>query len=90
MKTYKVKVCNKEIEISRTRTRAIKALCTDCSAGQRQEVAECPCTMCPLYIYRGYIEWNSKKKEMTVEQRLAARDRMKKMLKDKESNKRDI
>jgi len=75
MKTYKVKVCNKEIEISRTRARAIKAYCTDCSAGNQTEVAECPCTMCPLYIYRGYIRWTLDKKEVTEEEMELRRER---------------
>ena len=79
MKTYKVKICGKEIEIAKTRGRAIKALCTDCSAGNRVEVKECPCTMCPLYIFRGYVDWNKTKKAFTEEQRKMMGERMSKM-----------
>jgi hypothetical protein len=90
MKTYKVKVCDKEIEIARTRTRAIKAYCTDCSVGQRQEIAECPCTMCPLYIFRGYITWNSEKRELTTEQKKVVVDRLGKMRLDTENTKGSV
>ena len=60
MKKYKVKICDEEVEINKTRATAIKAFCMDCSAGQIGEVKLCPCTMCPLYIYRGYIHLRKK------------------------------
>lgn len=59
MATYKVKICNKLVEIPRQRGRAIKAFCTDCSAGNRTEVHDCPCTECPLYVFRGYVQWEN-------------------------------
>jgi hypothetical protein len=89
MKTYKVKICNKEIEISKTRGRAIKAYCTDCSAGERVEVRECPCTMCPLYIYRGYIDWKGTKKPQTEEQKAIGRERMR-IMRLKQANNHSI
>jgi hypothetical protein len=77
----KVKICDKEIEIRKIRSVAIKAYCTDCSAGNRTEVKECPCTQCPLYCFRGYIAWTIDKenrREMSEEQKNAVRDRFKK------------
>lgn len=74
--TYKVHICNKEVEISKTRGRAIKAYCTDCSAGQPEEVKECPATTCPLYIFRGYIRWNTEKKVLSEDERSEVRERL--------------
>jgi len=54
MNKYTVKICDEEVEIRKSRVTAIKAYCLDCSAGQKREIKNCPCTMCPLYIYRGY------------------------------------
>lgn len=76
MNKYKVKICDKEISISQTRTAAIKAHCTDCSGGQRTEVKECPNKLCPLYVFRGYVAWDREKREMTDEQKITARDRL--------------
>jgi hypothetical protein len=35
-----------------TRARAIRLKCLDCCCGQAAEVRRCPCTDCPLWIYR--------------------------------------
>ena len=35
-----------------TPIRAIRAKCIDCCCGSSQEVELCPCTDCPLYIFR--------------------------------------
>ena len=32
--------------------KAIRAKCLDCCCGNVAEVTRCPCTDCPLYIYR--------------------------------------
>jgi hypothetical protein len=58
-KMLTVKVCDKEIQIPAQRGKAIKAYCTDCSVGQVAEVRNCPCTMCPLYAFRGYMRWDN-------------------------------
>lgn len=58
-KKLRVKICDREVEIAAQRGVAIKAYCTDCAVGQPTEVRECPCTDCPLYAFRGYIQWNS-------------------------------
>jgi hypothetical protein len=60
--TYIVTVCDKEILVKKTRSNAIKAHCTDCSGGNRTEVKECFVKNCPLYPFRGYINWNSDKR----------------------------
>jgi hypothetical protein len=61
MATYKVKICNKMVEIPRQRGKAIRAYCTDCSSGNIMEVQKCPCTYCPLYTFRGALKWESMK-----------------------------
>ena len=73
--TYTVKICNKDVTIKKIRSTAIKAHCTDCSAGQITEVKECPHKLCPLYPFRGFVKWENKK-EMTEEQKQKARERM--------------
>jgi hypothetical protein len=35
-----------------TRRDAIRAKCLDCCCGDKKEVRLCPCTDCPLWIYR--------------------------------------
>lgn len=55
MKTCKVKVCGKEVEIRKSRVTAIKAYCMDCSGGEIWEISNCHVKDCPLYSYRGYI-----------------------------------
>ena len=59
---------------------AIKARCLDCCGHDRAEVKLCPCTDCPLYVYRlGKMPKNeSRKRNLTDEQRDALRERLKK------------
>lgn len=64
MKTYNPKVCDREMTLALRRSVAIKAYCTDCSAGIRTEVKHCPAVQCPLYPFRGFITWD-KKPEIT-------------------------
>jgi len=80
MPTYKVKICNKEVEINKIRSKAIKAYCTDCSAGSRTDIKECPSTMCPLYPFRGYVNFGDKR-EYTEEEKDKIRERLKRSLK---------
>lgn len=35
-----------------TPLKAIRLKCLDCCCGQMMEVKNCPCSDCPLYIYR--------------------------------------
>jgi len=35
-----------------TPVKAIRAKCLDCCCGSFKEVKACPCTDCPLYVYR--------------------------------------
>ena len=86
MATYQAKVCDKELSLNKTRATAIKAYCTDCSGGQRGEVAECPCKLCPLYPFRGYISWNKEKKRMSEEDKAKVRERFAKARQDKKIN----
>jgi len=73
--TYTPKICNKPTTIKKIRSVAIKAYCTDCSAGNRTEVKDCICTECPLYPFRGYINFEGEKRVMTEEQRAEAGER---------------
>jgi hypothetical protein len=74
--TYTVKICNKDVTIKKIRSTAIKAYCTDCSAGQITEVKECPHDKCPLYPFRGFVKWENTK-TMSDEQKKLAGERMK-------------
>ena len=76
MENYTVKICGKEVEIRKTFKQAIKAYCTDCSAGNRTEVSECPVKDCPLFPYRGFIITDGNKRVMSEEQKEAARQRL--------------
>lgn len=67
-----------------TPIKAIRAKCMDCCCYQRNEVAACPCTNCPLWPYRfgkrPVIEGQEKKKKnLTDEQRAKLSEKMKKM-----------
>lgn len=77
-KTYKVSICGKEVELPFTRTKAIKAYCTDCSVGQINEIRECPCTSCPLYPFRGFVKFNGEKRVFTEEEKEITRERLRK------------
>lgn len=74
-KTYKPSICGTAVELPLIRSKAIKAYCTDCSAGQRIEIVQCASKDCPLYPFRGYVAWN--KEKMSNEDRLKARERLK-------------
>lgn len=55
--------------------KAIRKHCMDCCGQQRAEVKMCPCTNCPLYPFRmGKNPF--RKRTLTDEQRLQARDRL--------------
>ena len=75
MQKYKVSICGKEVEINKSRASAIKAHCTDCSAGNRTEVKECPCSDCALFPFRGYIIWTTDRQELTDDEKQVIRDR---------------
>jgi hypothetical protein len=72
-KTYKPLICGKEVEIPFIRSKAIKAYCSDCSAGERSEVTNCIITTCPLYPFRGFVNWNQEKRVLTDEQKAKVR-----------------
>ncbi len=60
---------------------AIKAKCLDCCCDSRPEVQLCPCTDCPLHIFRfGRLpkehNKNRTKRVLTEEQRAAAIERL--------------
>lgn len=76
MENYNVKICDKTVSIKKTPKAAIKAYCTDCSVGSQAEIKDCPCTECPLYPFRGFMKFEGKKREMTEDQKQAARERM--------------
>ena len=84
--TYTVKICDKDVEIRKTRATAIKAYCTDCSYGTRTEVVECPCKQCPLYPFRGFVQWKQEKREYTEEERAAIGSRLKEALSKKSAS----
>lgn len=59
-----------------TPVKAIRAKCLECSWGISNEVKLCPVTKCPLYPFREGHNPNIPKREMTEEQREAARKRL--------------
>ena len=59
-----------------TPIKAIKAKCLDCCCGQRDEVKSCPVTDCPIWDFRLGKNPNRKKRSLTDEQKIAARDRL--------------
>ena len=82
MENYTVKICGKEVEIRKTFKQAIKAYCTDCSAGNRLEITECPSLACALYPFRGYIVVDGPKRVMSEAQKEATRQRFLKYRKE--------
>lgn len=63
----------------RTPMKAIRAKCLDCVCFQKEEVKKCTMSDCPLHPYRLGKNPYLPKREMTDEQREAARERMKKL-----------
>jgi len=59
-----------------TPVKAIRTKCLDCSAGSAKEVTLCPITRCPLYPFREGHNPNIARRELTEEQREAARVRL--------------
>lgn len=56
--------------------KAIRLKCLDCSCGSSNEVKLCPASKCPLYPFREGRNPNIGKRELTEEQKEAARNRM--------------
>lgn len=56
--------------------KAIRLKCLDCSCGSSNEVKLCPVVKCPLYPFRHGHNPNIGKRELTDEQREAAKARM--------------
>lgn len=56
--------------------KAIRLKCLDCSCGNPYEVKLCPVTGCPLYPYREGHNPYIAKRELTEEQREAAKARL--------------
>lgn len=63
--------------------KAIRAKCLDCCCGQRLVVEECSCEDCPLHPFRLGKNPYRKKREMSEEQKEAAKQRMQNYWKDK-------
>lgn len=61
---------------SLTPIKAIKAKCLDCCCGQRDEVKNCPSKSCPLWMYRLGKNPNRKRRSLTEEQKIAAKERL--------------
>ena len=66
------------LETPQTAIKAIRAKCLDCSGGSSSEVKACELAHCPLYKFRLGRNPNIKR-EMSVEQRQAAADRLAKV-----------
>lgn len=58
-----------------TPIKAIRAKCLDCCCDQREEVKLCPAKDCPLWPFRMGKNPN-RSKNMTDEQRMAAKERL--------------
>ena len=63
--------------------RAVRAKCLECSAGSPKEVDLCPITDCALYPFRYGKNPFRAKREMSDEQRNAAKERLAKARKNK-------
>lgn len=59
-----------------TALKSIRLKCLDCSCGSSKEVELCPVTNCPLYPHRFGKSIARSGKQMSEEQRLAAKKRM--------------
>ncbi len=59
--------------------KAIRAKCLDCCCGQQNEVKLCPAKDCPCWPFRFGKNPYRQKRELTEEQRAAARERMQKL-----------
>ena len=59
--------------------KAIRAKCLECCYDQANEVKLCVCEHCPLYPFRFGKNPFRTKREMTEEQKQAARERMAKL-----------
>lgn len=55
--------------------KAIKEFCLDCSGDNHNEVKKCTNDKCPLFNFRLGKNMTTKKREMTEEQKQAARER---------------
>ena len=67
-----------------TFSKAIKAKCLDCCCGQMSEVKNCLVIRCPLYNFRnGHNPFS--KRNMSEEQKMAAKIRMQKYWESKNS-----
>lgn len=59
--------------------KAIRAKCIDCCGGSRSYVASCGIPTCPLYDFRnGKNPHRTRKKELSDEQKQAAKENLKK------------
>ena len=66
--------------------KSVRKKCLECSGDSRQEVKECPITSCALYPYRLGRNPNRKGRELTEEQKLAAKERLAKARARKSKN----
>ena len=60
----------------RNPVKAIRAFCVDCFGGQAKEVARCNSTICPLHPFRFGKNPYRAKRELTEEQKEAAKIRL--------------
>lgn len=65
--------------MSKSPLKAIREKCIDCCCGQLAEVKQCPSVRCALHPFRMGKNPYRARREMTVEQRQAAIDRLSKI-----------
>ena len=63
----------------RNPVKVIRAKCLDCTCGSSHEVELCPAEKCPLWLWRFGKNPYRKERELTEEQKAAARERMAKL-----------
>lgn len=56
--------------------KAIRLKCLDCCCGSSHEVKLCPCTKCPLHLFREGHNPFTTKREYTDEQKQAIKERL--------------
>lgn len=47
-------IVTRSFEKTASPRQAIKAMCLTCTGFNREEITECPVTLCPLHAYRAY------------------------------------
>ena len=53
-KTERLDPLEKARQNPQSKSLAIRAMCWECSGAQREEIKNCPCEKCPLWVHRPF------------------------------------